>query len=337
MASTTGQTLDAIEQEILSSPKSFSYDRLVSNLYAVVKANGHDPAKKIRIRPALSLQINRSEILSVVKNEHDEYDVTTNFMGLYGTSSPLPSFYTEELMELEQEEQTTARRFLDVIHQRLFQLYSKARRKYDVLSQVVEYQTDDFPKLMHHLIGTSDKEIRNSFIDPDSLIRFSGFFANKQRSAAGLKQLLVNYLADLEIDVQVEQFVERQVTVPDQHLSSLGLRSCELGNTALVGNIITDNRAKIAIHFGPLTQETFDALVNDKPQWETVKQLIKIYINRPLEVDIKLKMVTQSAQGIQIGGSKWCQLGYDTWLLQSNELQSNDNQEDILVTTLRLD
>lgn len=335
MASTTGQTLSTIEDKILSAPKSFTFERLLTHLHSIVTARGDDPLQKIKVRPALTMQLTRTEIMSVNKNEHNEYDVVTNFMGLYGASSPMPAFYTEELFALEQEEQTTARRFLDVIHQRLYQLFAVAQKKYDALSQIVEHQQNGFSQLMHHFIGSSDPSLQKSFSNPNSLLQFSGLLASKQRSAQGLKALLTAYLADLDIAIQVEQYVQRSVTVPKQHLSSLGVNSCELGSSALVGDKVIDHNSKINIHLGPLAQDTFDQLVNNSERWQCFQSLIKAYIDKPLEVDIKIGLITKAANGIRLGEKQWCQLGYDTWLLKEESADDGD-VEDILVTTLSL-
>jgi type VI secretion system protein ImpH len=336
MASTTGHTFDAIEREVLTSPSNFTFERLLTNLHAIVVAQGQDPLKKIRVRPALSFQLNRSEIVSVTKNNTGEYEVLTNFLGLYGASSPLPSFYTEQLMTYEQEEQTTPRKFLDIIHQRLYQLYSKAQRKYDVISQVVEYQQRGFTQLVHNVIGTGDDEVQSQYLLPDHLLKYAGLLATKQRSATGLKKLLEAYLSSLNVEVKVQQFVSRRVTVPKQHLSALGVKSCELGSSALIGDQLIDHNSKIVIHLGPITQLTFDQLVNDKLRWRAVEQLIKTYIDKPLEVDIKVSLITQTAKGIELGTKQWCQLGYDTWLLAPAVDKESSSKEDILVTTLRL-
>ncbi|MBU2880500.1 type VI secretion system baseplate subunit TssG [Psychrosphaera sp. B3R10] len=338
MASTIRQTSPSVEERILTSPKTFTFERLLTNLYAIVKASGEDPLKKIRVRPALSMQISRSEIVSVTKNSYGEFEVVTNILGLYGSSSPLPSFYTEELLQFEQEEQTTARQFLDIVHQRLYQLFALAQKKYNAVSQVVEFQKRDFSQLLHHLIGTSDISLQQKLITPDMLLKFSGLLASKQRSAQGLKSLLETYLAELKVDVSVEQYVERQVIVPLQHLSSLGVNSCELGCSALVGDKVIDNSSKIIIHLGPLSQGTFEQLVNNKNRWQAFIALVKTYIDRPLEVDIKIGLITKAAKGIRLGEKQWGQLGYDTWLLQEQNHTDGkkDGVEDVLVTTLNL-
>ncbi|MFO8111269.1 MAG: type VI secretion system baseplate subunit TssG [Desulfosalsimonadaceae bacterium] len=50
--------------------------------------------------------------------EHSGYEITANFLGLYGISSPLPTFYTEELMHEAAEDESVCRDFIDVINQR---------------------------------------------------------------------------------------------------------------------------------------------------------------------------------------------------------------------------
>ena len=334
MASQNRQSTAAIEQAILNDASAFSFSKLITHLYCIVKAQGEDPSKKIRVRPALSMELSRAEIVDVSKSEQGIYEVTTNFLGLYGVSSPLPNFYTDELIALEQEDQTTARQFLDIIHQRLYQLYGQAQQKYNALNAVVEQQQSMFSQLLHTLTGSRDDALKKALPDPNQLLTYIGLLSSKQRSAQGLTTLLSGFLKGIK--VSVEECVERVVSIPEKHLTCLGVNSCQLGNSALLGNQLNDRNAKITVHLGPLSQDDFDHIVNNKSQWGTIESLIKTYLVTPLEVDIKISLLAGAAQGVSLGQSQWCQLGYDTWLLNQSTDKQASQTTDLLVSTLRL-
>lgn len=335
MVSENWQSSAAIEQILLKDASAFSFSKVIAHLTNIVVANGQDPAKYIHVRPSLSMKLARSQVVSVAKNEDGVFEVITNFLGLYGASSPLPNFYTDELIALEQEDQTTARRFLDVIHQRVYQLYGHAQQKYSALNSVVEQGQKEFSHLLHTVTGSRDEQIRKAMPQSDRLLSFIGLLGGRQRSAEGLQSLLSGYLDG--VAVRIEQCVERNVTVPEKHRSALGISSCSLGSNALVGDRLIDRHSKIEVHLGPLSQSEFDSLVNDKVQWRTIEGLIKAYMTMPMEVDIKISLIADAAKGVALGESKWCQLGYDTWLLApKNEQAKTNNDTDILVSTLRL-
>jgi len=329
MASENRQSSAAIEQALLSDASAFSFSKVLSHLTHIVIARGEDPTKQIQVRPSLSMKLTRSEVVSVIKRDDGVFEVITNFLGLYGASSPLPNFYTDELIALEQEDQTTARRFLDVIHQRVYQLFGQAQQKYSSISGVVERQQQEFSQLLHTITGSREANDKGS---NDHLLPYVGLLSVKQRSAQGLQTLLSGFLGGVEVDI--EQWVERTVSVPQKHRSCLGISSCAVGSNALLGDRLSDRDSKIVVHLGPLSQVDFDSLINDKVRWQTLEDLIKAYLTMPLEVDIKISLISDAANGVSLGGNKWCQLGYDTWLLAQQAPQQKDT--DLLVSTLRL-
>src|SRR3990167_6541115 len=62
---------------------------------------------------ALSLELPKASIADIkriaTEDAADKYEIQTSFLGLYGASSPLPNFYTEDLIAAEQEDEIQAR------------------------------------------------------------------------------------------------------------------------------------------------------------------------------------------------------------------------------------
>lgn len=329
MASTDRQPTTAVEQQLLEDASAWSFSRVLGALTAIVKAKGDEPEQSIRIRPRLSLHQHRSEVVCVRYLDRGCYEIEVNFLGLYGSSSPLPTFYTEELLQLEQEDQVSARLFLDVIHQRLYQLFAASQQKYDSLRSAVEWQQNHFGQLLHSLIGTRDPELQQQLPDESLLLKYFSLLALPQRSAQGLESLLADLLSGAP--VYVEQCVARRVRVPVRHLSQLGSSSCSLGNNALVGDQLTDKKSKIRIHIGPINADTFHELVADETRWGQVTGFIRFYLNTPLEVELRVILSPRGTQPMELGRPRGTQLGVDTWL---NKPVSDDN--DVLVSTLHV-
>ena len=329
MASADRQPTTAVERQLLEDASLWPFSRVLGALTAIVKAQGGDPEQLIRIRPKLSLHQQRSEVVSVRHQDGGYYEIEVNFLGLYGSSSPLPTFYTEELLQLEQEDQVSARLFLDVIHQRLYQLFAASQQKYDSLRAAVEWHQNQFSQLLHALIGTRDSELQQQLPDESLLLKYFGLLALPQRSAQGLESLLADLLSGVQ--VQVEQCVARKVKVPARHLSSLGRASCTLGNNALVGDQLTDRKSKIRIHIGPIDADTFHHMVADEARWRQLTGFIRFYLNTPMEVELRVILNPQGAQKMELGRPRGSQLGVDTWL---NKPVSDDN--DVLVSTLHV-
>lgn len=322
--------ITALEQTLLADASGWTFARVMGALTTIVMAQGADPSTHIRIRPRLSLQQARSDVVAVRKLESGGFEVETDFLGLYGSSSPLPSFYTEELLLLEQEDQNSARLFLDVIHQRLYQLFAASQQKYDSLRSVVERQQKGFSRLLQCLIGSRDDALQGVLPDESQLLRYFGLFAQPRRSAQGLEVLLSDLLSG--VPVRVEQCALRRVRVPTRHLSQLGVSSCQLGGNSLLGDRFLDRKSKLLIHLGPVDSATFRQRVTEPAQWQLLTAFIRFYLNTPLDVELRAALLQQGSQGAQLGQARWSQLGVDTWL-QKNSV----NGDEVVVSSLRID
>ncbi|WP_221795114.1 type VI secretion system baseplate subunit TssG [Oceanobacter mangrovi] len=329
MASADRQSPTAIEQALLSDASAYSFERVIGALTALVIQRGQEPARMIRVRPLLSLQQPRSQVVAVRQQEDGGYEVATNFLGLYGGSSPLPAFYTEELLALEQEDQTSARLFIDVIHQRLYQLYADTLQQYDSLRRTIERQHSGFSDLLLSMIGNRDEALRSKLPAESELLGFFSLLASPQRSARGLESLLSGILAG--VPVRVEEFVTRKVKIPARHVTRLGLSSCQLGKNALVGDQLIDRHNKICIHLGPIDSSVFRSRVAEPAQWQKFCAFVRLYLNAPIEVEVRAALRQRGSQGVQLGQRLWSQLGVDTWLQQPS-----DNDNEVMISTLHV-
>ncbi|MCK5099185.1 MAG: type VI secretion system baseplate subunit TssG, partial [Desulfobacteraceae bacterium] len=97
-------------------------------------------AKFIRIRPELSLRFPGTDITCVERSEHNpaQFLITATFLGLYGSSTPLPTFYTEDLIEELNEGKSIKRDFLDIINYAIYPLFFKIWSKHRLFYKICE-------------------------------------------------------------------------------------------------------------------------------------------------------------------------------------------------------
>src|SRR5919108_3991821 len=91
----------------------------------------------VRVRPELSLAFPAADIAGIEKRG-EGYLVTARFLGLYGPASPLPTFYTEELLDEAAADACATREFLDIVNHRLYNLFFACAAKYRLFYQVAE-------------------------------------------------------------------------------------------------------------------------------------------------------------------------------------------------------
>jgi len=338
----------ALEQAILSRGNAYSFLQAYRTLARLVKEQGGDPEQDIRIRPALSLELPRASIDSVQRisptllepGEQEtagaQYEIQTSFLGLYGASSPLPNFYTEDLIAAEQEDEIQARLLLDVFHQRLYRLYAAALEKYQPVYELTEKENPNFRKLLWSLIGARDEHTRKSLPQPGLFLQYVNLYGRQQRSAVGLQFILADHLKQVFADVresvtvEVEQCVEQRLDIPSRDSLGLGLGKA-LGINAVMGQHVADYSGELRICIGPLSAEAYQTLMSSTQHWQALTSLIKAYIGPTLSCELEIRVEAQGMTGMCLGEPSWSSLGLTGWLGAADDTVNN-----VQVSRLRL-
>jgi type VI secretion system protein ImpG len=319
MAESTWQSSSPLMQDLLSRGHEFSFNQIM-RLARIVLGAGAVPElpkascrEQLRIRPELSLAFPAADVAKVQRCGQDgaELLVTATFLGLYGVSSPLPTHYTEYLLEERAADSSVSRDFLDIIHQRLYQLYFQAWSKYRLFVGVAEADSWLDRERLFCLIGLGEKELRSSLPDAWSLVRYAGLLTGFPRSAQGLLTLLRDALGMRA--VEIEQCVLRKVPVPADQQMCLGLSSTRLGLDTFLRSEMPDRMGKLRIWLGPLSKEDFDSFLPGTLQHEKLAGLVRLYLNEPLEFDLKLTLAAGQARPIRLGDPEGPRLGLNTW------------------------
>ena len=269
-------------------------------------------ASHIRIRPDLNLDYPQSNVAAIHALDEDKgYEVLTTFMGLYGVSSPLPGFITEELLDDEWEEQPAAREFIDIIHYHLYPLLYQAWLKYRFVTNVVEGEDARYREIIYSLMGLGEA-FRDDEEVAGRLLPFAGIMAQGTRSQTGLKTLLTASFPDLPIDI--EPCIERQVGIHACQRCRLGGRNHQLGEDAVIGQQVADRAGAFAVHIGPLHWRQYRELGVDSQTIAGVADIIRLYLVQPLDYEIRLHIEADSIPPLQLGAEDRAILGQSGWL-----------------------
>jgi type VI secretion system protein ImpH len=274
----------------------------------------------IRVKPNLSLAFPPSDVEAVEEQGDDEdqrYVITANFLGLYGSSSPLPTFYTEDLIDEESQDESVARDFIDITNQRLFALLFRCWSKYRLHLRVLEEENQQQLEQLFCLLGLGEPSLRRDIPEPHQLLRYIGLFTQFPRSAVGLKTLLQNALS--EIPVEVIPCVHRKATIPDSQTFRTGISGSALGVNSYLGNEIDDRMGKFRLQLGPLKKTDFHKFIPGKDGFKWFTFLTKMYIVEPLEFDVELIMATGEVQTVCLGDPSRSILGIDSWTFSADE------------------
>jgi type VI secretion system protein ImpH len=324
MAGQDRGTLPLVIQGLVAKPQSYSFFQAIRLLKLWTGKTSEPDAQSfyddiLRVRPHLSLSFPGSdmteiEILPPVKEgEQTQIGLEATFLGIYGTGSPLPTFYTEELLEERSDDKSVSRDFLDILGNRTYIHFYRAWSKYRLMVKALDEEDRDYLDRLYCLLGLGHEELRTKLSRPSAALRYIGLFTQYPRSALGLKTMLADAVDASGVDV--EQCVHRWVPIPADQRNCLGTTGCSLGEDCWVGSLVEDRMGKITVEFNGLKATQFHELLPGRELNYHVESLIGMYLVEPVEHDLRLKLEPGEVQPARPGQPLWSRLGYDTWIL----------------------
>ncbi len=328
MAGQTGQCAPDIISGLLenSRPYSFFQAMRLLRLAGYLPETTEDPETFIRrernllIRPQNDLGFPASDITAIrpLPGQTDGLVIDATFLGLYGPASPLPTFYTEDLIQEEAMEETVARDFLDIFNHRLFTLFYYCCEKYRLFFQVCEQDNRAALEKLFCLIGLGVPAHREAMPYAYSLLRYAGLLNQRPRSAWGLETLLSDAFGGMAITVS--QCALRMVKIRPDDRMRLGEAGCSLGQDSVIGEDVQDWTGKFRIIAGPVNYPRFHQLLPDNKEHKRMAALINFYLQDPLEFDMELILKEGETTTVRLGGDTTARLGLDTWIFSGPKI-----------------
>ncbi len=312
-------------EQLRANPRAFSFVQAVRLLRQA--HGGADLARserflreRVRVRALLSLGFPATDLADLEElppregesgPDQERFRLTATFLGLYGPSSPLPTFYTEELLDEQSEDRNVSRDFLDMVGDGFFHLFFLAWARHRLPLKVCEERNAATMERLFSLVGLGDPEVRKIFTHPGMLLRAAGLLTQFPRSAAGLKGLLADRAG---APVRVVQCVSRHVPIPEDQRCFLGHDTAQLGDTAWLGSQVRDDIGKFRLEVGPLSAANFHLVIPGGEWHLSIVRLVRFYCTEPLEFDVLLRLDPAEAEDGRLGTGVWSQLGCDAWL-----------------------
>jgi type VI secretion system protein ImpH len=270
--------------------------------------------RDVRVRPAVSLSFPDRDIETIERDEAGKYRITANFFGLYGVTSPLPTFYTEDLIDQHLQGNSTARDFLDILHAALYPLLFRAWEKNRIWLAVAERRDEARLDQLFSLVGLGGKRgVRRQ--TARALLPHAGNFNQFPRSALGLQSLVSGLLDNVPVDV--EPCVTETVSIPAPARCLLGEQACVLGDDTLLGCQIDERAGGVRIHIGPVPAQSLASLLPGTTRHEELVDAITLYLETPLRCVLVFKVDPKGRPGAALG--EGCQqLGLNTWLPETD-------------------
>jgi len=317
MATETRTTESDVIEQLCADSRYYSFFKLVELLQSISKTAvpvGHQgPVEReiLRFRPAAHLAFPASDIASLEHSE-DKLQLSINFLGLYGTTSPLPAFYTEAIIAADLDD-SLRRDFLDLFHHRIISLLYRIWQKYRYYIEYQKGAVDVFSQRMYSLIGLGNEELRQSSnIKWERLLYYSGLLSMRSRSAVVLEKIISHYFGNLPVNI--EQSVLRWVNIDTTQRNCMGADNCSLGLNMSIGERVLDRAGKFNLRLGPLDFKQFQDFLPTGKYYDSLRELVKILLIDQLDFDIVLLLKRAEVPSMRLSEDTPCRLGWSGWV-----------------------
>ena len=261
---TLGQALRLLERAHAESPELPSFE------------------EDVAIRPHLSLAFPAADITEIRTPPAGPpaWQLTTTLLGLYGTMGPLPTFYTEELLDEARADESLSRDFLDILNNRLYHLLYAAERQNRLARRLTEHGDLRAAHLLHCLMSRPEHgEAMPSIATAELLVC-------RHRSALRLQRSLAALLR--RADVRVEECVERRVPIATEQRCRPGVTNAVLGESAVLGSELRDSTGLFRIHLDAVLPEEMPDFLHGGQSCRRIEEHVREYVRHSLEFELML-------------------------------------------------
>ena len=301
-----------IENIISKNIKSLSLLQLIRLLNFEHK-NIHSIIKRIHISPNLTLACTTSDF-EEIKFKQDSYDIISNFLCLYGTSSVLPTFYTEELIYEKQFSNDSLESFYNIFNRRAYQLLMDILIKNRLILSIYELKDQKSLNFIYSFLGLTPLNTNTlKYLKEFKLLRYINILNNSVKSVNAL-EIFLNDLFD--ITFKVIEYVKIKINIHKEQLNQLGVKNSHLG-TCYLGNKIKDITTTVKIILVDLTNEEFNSFLPGQIKFEMLIEAIKLFFENNaysyiLDYSIQKKIADNT--NFILGKRNYSRLGMSTCL-----------------------
>jgi type VI secretion system protein ImpH len=303
--------------------RSFSFYRLIYLLertFPKAPRLGHTgPASRelIRVRGETALVFDSSDVTGFEYVKYPDGEkrarIDAAFLGLYGSVSPLPPHYAEEIaLSVYQGGAQPVRDLLDVIHHRLFSLVYRAWSKYRLTVGYLKNGKDQFTRRMFCAVGQDGFTDTATNLNPFYFLKFAPLLASKSRSARGLHVVLDEVLGGIGVDI--EQFVGHWTLIERPLRNKLGVTNHQLGESLVIGRYVFDGSGRFTVKLGPLEYDDYLSFLPGGHRRPFLQSVVNTFTPGIHDVMLELQVDLDAAPRFQLGSPRAATLKRTAWL-----------------------
>ncbi len=301
--------------------------RVFQSLYpdTVAPAEGVDPEKEpVRFSASVSFAFPPSDLVETLPaSSFSRVDVLqVNFLGIAGIQGPLPTPYTQLLVDRIQKKDLAFRDFLDIFNHRFISLFHKIRKRHRMGIYEIPAEKTTIGEMLRALtgLGFQNPLFQNKLkVSDRGLLGLASFLWPRVRSSIGLKFLLEKYL---RIPVTIHEFQGKWLSIQKEECSLIGTQKGQfnvLGKDCILGTKAWDKVGHITASLGPMGLTYFCNFFRNQESYKKVCDLITFYTEDSITFDLNLILKKEEVPSLVLGQDSF--LGWRTWLKTKPFLQ----------------
>jgi len=317
--------LKLINDKVNSSIKKYKLPQAIRVVTSYLKQfypkeDSKNLYKRVIFKANHSLAFQKSEIKEIYFIEVQKeikVEITLNFLGIFGSSSPLPSHYSE-LILYNVDADKVLYDFLNLFNHHLQRFVYPIWEKHRYYIQYKNDLSDLFSKYILSFLGLySHHKNPNSSLNLKKLIPYIGILSMKHKSVGTLKSILRHYLSHKDIDII--QCIPSKYQIPSWQHCSLGDSNMSLGSDFLIGESIVSKNSKFRILLKNATSDDLIKYSIHGNMMTELNNLVSFSLNEPLEHEVCLEIKKDEKKELLLYEDDERFLGVNCWIGDSTE------------------
>jgi len=311
------ETIDLINESVSGSIKNRNLPAAIRVILKILSSfhpeKGFDELYDLLIfKSNPSLSFPKSDIEKVefnISGNNVIVEITTNFLSIFGSSSPLPMHYNEKILQ-DANENRILTDFLDMLNHRLKRLIYQIWKKQRYHIEFKQDLSDRFSKYFLSIIGLySQSKNRTVKLDIHRLLPLSGILSMQQKSAETIALILRYYFYHEKIYIQ--EFLVSKSKIPKSQFAHLGKKNTKLGQDISLGTFVLTRMHKIRIVFEDIEWSMLTKFSSNGGIKEIIEELMLLINKEQLEYEVLVSIKKEEVKECKLNGNYL--LGVNSW------------------------
>lgn len=271
--------------------------------------------------PKINFPVGDIEQLIILEEDGREvFQFLVNFLGLQGSSGPLPGSVLDEIAE-EHNNNPIQSIYLDFFNHHLITLFHQIWRKYKYYIKFNPNFSDNYSRNIMNLLGVSRDFIKFTHLNWHKIFYHLGIIQSGIRTKEALTSIIQHYF-DLH-DISLEEHVRKIVEVEVEQKNQVGIKNVMLGENFILGDKIESFSNKFRVNINNLKLDEFHQFLPNTKKYRQLQELIRFLLKDPLPYDVLLGLHPDTKSTFILGKDNSSFLGWTTLInINSGKSQS---------------